>query len=91
MAILVKATVPGMDAGKYNSVITELRDNLKATPGFLGHAAYPENDGSGFVVVEIWESRAQLQAWVESNVMPHFSSDQAPRLEFQELSNVIMP
>jgi hypothetical protein len=69
MAVLVRMTAPGMDAGTYDQVSAHLTDLIMKQPGFLFHVAYP-NPG-GFSVSEVWDSEGQFDTWFTENVQPN--------------------
>jgi heme-degrading monooxygenase HmoA len=68
MPVLVRHRAP-MSAAQYDESAPPLIELIKKQPGFLFHASY--EDGTGFVVAEVWETQAQHDAWFEANVKPN--------------------
>jgi heme-degrading monooxygenase HmoA len=87
MAVLVRMTFAGMDAGAYDQVSTQLAPVVKKQPGFIMHVAYPSP--GGFTVGEIWESRGQYETWFNENVKPNVPAE--IQQEVIELHGVIQP
>ena len=68
MAVVLIADIPGMTSDLYRQAINQVRDQLKAAPGFVAHAGTPTP--TGFRVTEIWESREDCTRFLESTIMP---------------------
>ena len=76
MAVLMQAQIPG--------VTKEMADGLagnpdmaaarKASPGYLGFAADGPMDG-GWQVIELWDSPADHQQWVEKAAAPNMPTE----------------
>lgn len=68
MAVLIRHRAP-MSAAQYDESAPTLIEQIKKQPGFLVHVAY--EDADGFVVAEVWETKAQHDTWFEANVKPN--------------------
>jgi len=68
MAVVVIADISGMTSDTYRQAINQVRDQLKAAPGFVAHAGTPT--ATGFRVTEIWESQEACMRFLESTIMP---------------------
>ena len=67
MAVLVRHRVTGMTPEQYDQAAPALIEKLKTTPGFLYHVAFVD-EGGGFTVSEIWESKEKHDRWFSENV-----------------------
>ena len=70
MAVIMISDVPGgspemMEGIRQAGVV----DRLKAAPGFKGHWSGPT--GSGYRVIELWESPDDWRAWYDGTVKPN--------------------
>ncbi len=68
MAVLLIADIPGMSRELYQQAINQVRDPLRAAPGFAAHAGTPT--ANGFRITEVWESRETLTQLLGSTIMP---------------------
>lgn len=68
MATVLIADVPGMTSEQYRQAIEQVRDQLKAAPGFVAHAGTPTPEG--FRVTEIWESQDDCMRFLQSTIIP---------------------
>ena len=68
MAVVLIADIPGMTADLYRQAIGQVRDQLKAAPGFVAHAGTATE--RGYRVTEIWESREDCTRFLQSTIMP---------------------
>ena len=68
MAVVFIADIPNMTSAIYRQAINQVRDALKAAPGFIAHAGTATENG--FRVTEIWESQAQCMRFLEETIMP---------------------
>jgi heme-degrading monooxygenase HmoA len=87
MAVLVKMTATGLDLATYDQMSSHLEPLMAKYPGFTMHVAYPVADG--FIVEEIWASRAEFESWFNENVKPNLPHDIQP--EVIELHAVAQP
>jgi quinol monooxygenase YgiN len=76
MAVMLIATVPGGDRQQQQRMYDQIGDKLVGQDGFLFHGAGPTEDG--WRLYEVWESRDQLDAWLQGSVFPNLPDD-APR------------
>lgn len=86
MAISITNHAPGMTAEIYDGVMANAREPMKASEGFISHAATVTDDG--VTVTEVWESREQWQQWFDSSVRPHLPPG-APEPTVTELHNAL--
>ncbi len=89
MAILVKISAVGIDQVLYDQMVPGIHPHLKKQPGFIIHVAYPVP--GGFAVDEVWESKAQHDAWYNEFVKPNLPDPDAMSLEFIELHAIVQP
>jgi heme-degrading monooxygenase HmoA len=68
MAVVLIADIPGMTSDTYRQTVNEVKDKLKAAPGFIAHAGTPTSNG--FRVTEIWESQEDCMQFIQSTIMP---------------------
>jgi heme-degrading monooxygenase HmoA len=66
--ILMTSDMPGVTEQDYERLASALLSSLRASDGFISHAAGPV-DG-GYRVTEVWESEEAHRAWFETNVLP---------------------
>lgn len=69
MAVLVKITNPGVDAALYEQIKSAVEPGLKASAGFQMHIGRPA--GTGWEVLELWDSAEQHDEWFKNNVEPN--------------------
>ena len=89
MAVLVKISAAGIDQAVYDQMVPAIHPHMKRQPGFIIHVAYP-NSG-GFSVEEVWESRAQHDAWYNEFIIPNLPDPNAMTLEFIDLHAIEQP
>ena len=87
MAILMTATVPGLDAATYDQITAGIGSTILSAPGFRAHAAYPDADG--WTVVEVWDSEANWREFFDANVRDHLPPEAEQSVT--ELHNVVLP
>lgn len=89
MAVMLIATVPG-DGRQQQPMYEQLGDRLTRQEGFLFHAAGPCEDG--WRLYEAWETREQLQAWLDGAVFPNIPEGAPqPATEIVPLEVVLRP
>ncbi len=77
MAIVVTTDVPGADTAFAEGMRrTGVVDALPATHGFRGH--WSGATGSGYRVIELWDSRENYQAWYDGNIAPNLPAGVEP-------------
>ena len=86
MAILMTATIPGLDAATYDQIVAGVGSTMRSAQGFRAHSAYP-SDG-GWTVVEVWDSEESWRDFFDANVRDHLPSDAEQSLV--ELHNVVL-
>jgi len=75
MAVCLIMQFTGVDAGKYEEVMEELGlrgANPDWPSSIISHVAGFDSDG--MYVVDIWESQADFDAFVESRLQPAFQA-----------------
>ena len=68
MAIITQTVVPGMTAEQAGGMVAQLRDKLRAFPGFVAHASGPVE--GGYQATEIWETREAHERWLREVIAP---------------------
>jgi heme-degrading monooxygenase HmoA len=89
MAVLVSITATGMDQATYDQMAPNLHPLVKQQPGFILHYAYPTS--SGFAIGEVWESRAQQEAWFNTFVKPNLPESNEMTTGYSEIHSVVQP
>jgi heme-degrading monooxygenase HmoA len=89
MSVLVRITAPGMEASTYEEMTPMVHPLMKTQPGFIIHIAYPTP--GGFAVGEVWESKAQHDAWYNENIAPNLPEGANVTKEYVELHTVVQP
>jgi hypothetical protein len=89
MTVLVRNTATGLDEETYDQMVPGLHPLVKKQPGFIIHVAYPIP--GGFIVSEVWESRAQHETWFNEFVKPNLPDPDAMSTEYIELHAVVQP
>jgi quinol monooxygenase YgiN len=87
MAVLMTAQIPGATKEMMDG-LQHLLEPIRSAKGFIVHANGPVP--GGWRVVEVWDSRADFEAWFEANVKPAFpEGGPVPSMAFDELDNVV--
>jgi len=89
MAVLVKITNQGASLAMYDQIAPRLMLALKDQVGFHMHAAFVLEDGGGFGVHEVWDSRDQHEAWYDSYIRPNIPPDAQPQIAYVELHSLV--
>jgi heme-degrading monooxygenase HmoA len=89
MAILVNTKVKNQTAEGYDEVSKLLHGLVKKSPGFILHCAYA-SDGE-WHVLEIWNSKADADAFFARNVAPNLPKGIIPKRTYQELHSLVTP
>jgi heme-degrading monooxygenase HmoA len=77
-----------MTAELYDGMAAAMSDQLRNSAGFIAHYSQPIE--GGFEVVELWESRAEFDAWYNGTVMPAVAQAGInPETTVTEVHNVI--
>lgn len=87
MAILITAHVKGQTKEGYDGVLIGLRELIQNAPGFILHTSYPYEEG--WVVAEIWQTKADADAFFAKYVVPNLPSGIHPKRSYQELHNIV--
>ena len=85
MAVLMIGEVPNLTEDVYGSMIEHLKPTMESAPGFIAHSGGPLPDGSGWRVVEMWESEDQSEQWFEANVRPNLPPGIVPNRSYSPL------
>jgi hypothetical protein len=92
MAVLLLMEWPDVTEAQYEAAMREL--NMDVDPpigGVIHHAAFT---ASGLRVVDVWESEAAFQTFVETRIMPAVRKvgiTSEPRVEVAPLHNLYVP
>lgn len=87
MAILVTAHVKGQTEKGYDEVLNGLREVIQKAPGFILHTSYPYEEG--WVVADIWETKADADAFFAKYVVPNLPAGIHPKRSYQELHSIV--
>lgn len=87
MAVLISTTVKGQTQEGYEGVLSAVRDLVKIAPGFILHGAHPIE--GGWMVYEIWQSKADADRWFGLYVVPNLPKGIHPKRSYQELHSVV--
>ncbi len=91
MAVVVMTDVPGADTGMADGMrAAGVVEALEAASGFRGH--WSGATGSGYRVIELWDSREDYQAWYDGHIVPNLPPGVEPAPpEFFDLYFEIKP
>lgn len=89
MPVLITAEVRGQTAQGYDSMLAVLGTHLQHAPGLLLHSTHATEEG--WRVIEVWESKAQSDAFFASAVAPRLPPGIRPKRTVQPLHNVLLP
>ena len=87
MAVLITAEVPGQTKEGYDGMLSALAGPIKATPGFILHAAY-ESDG-GWHVIEVWDTQEAATDFFVKHIHPNLPPGVKPKRKFHELHSIV--
>jgi hypothetical protein len=89
MPIVIRARVNGMTKAIYDQMSEGMLPQIKKQAGFIAHAGCPIP--GGWEVVEIWESQAHFDAWINGVVLPAAGpAGMAPTsIEVQQATRVV--
>jgi heme-degrading monooxygenase HmoA len=87
MAILVTAQVKGQTEEGYDGVLNGLREVISKAPGFILHTSYSYEEG--WVVADIWETKADADAFFAKYVVPNLPAGIHPKRSYQELHSIV--
>jgi heme-degrading monooxygenase HmoA len=82
MTTLKRHHAPGMPAEVYDHVNADVAQSQLGADGFVAHYGVVEDDG--ITVIEIWDSKAQHDAWFDATVRPQLPPN-TPEPEFWEI------
>ena len=90
MAVESRGSVPGMTGEQYLGTFQQVRAQLQAAPGFIAHIGVVTE--TGVEVTEVWESREQAQAWIDSTIAPMLRAAGAPvpTLDIRPVHNLLL-
>jgi hypothetical protein len=84
MPVLMIGEQPNLDEATYTATLEQLMPLLRSAPGFISHAGGPSPAG-GTRVVEIWESEADSQKFLDENLKPTLPPGVVPDLTYYQL------
>jgi len=87
MSILVTAYVKGQTKEGYDGVLTGLEQLIRQAAGFILHTSYPYDEG--WVVAEIWKTKADADAFFAKYVVPNLPAGIHPKRTYQELHSFV--
>ena len=68
MAIGIRIKLPGVTKEQFDAAHAHINPDRSSPPGMLFHASGPIDGGWG--VIDFYESRADFDAFLESNIQP---------------------
>ncbi len=85
MAVIMSTEIPGADAGFMDGMrAAGVVDAISKAPGFVSHISGAS--GTGYRVIEVWESREDHQAWFDEHIAPNLPSEvERPAWEYIDL------
>jgi hypothetical protein len=87
MAVLMTAHIPGATKEMIDG-LRPLLGPIRMAKGFVVHANGPVP--GGWRVTEVWDSRADFEAWFKASVKPAFpEGGPMPSITFDELNEVV--
>jgi heme-degrading monooxygenase HmoA len=86
MAVLMTAHIPGATKEMIDG-LRPLLGPIRTAKGFVVHANGPVP--GRWRVTEVWDSRADFEAWFEASVKPQFAGGPMPSITFDELNEVV--
>lgn len=89
MAILLTTIVKRKTAEGYDQVSTFLHEVVRKSPGFILHCSYSSEEG--WVVLEVWNSKAESDKFFAENVTPNLPRGIVPKRSYQELHSIVTP
>lgn len=89
MAILLTTIVKGQTAEGYDQVSTFLHEVVRKSPGFILHCSFSSEEG--WVVLEVWNSKAESDKFFAENVAPNLPRSIVPKRSYQELHSIVTP
>lgn len=87
MAVLISTDVRGQTQEGYDEVSMVLHELVKKAPGFILHTSH-RIDG-GWRVIEVWESKADADAFFSKVVRPNLPPGIHPKRSYQELHSLV--
>ena len=88
MAVLMTAHIPGATKEMIDG-LRPLLGPIRTAKGFVVHTNGPVP--GGWRVTEVWDSRADFEAWFDASVKPAFAEGgPMPSITFDELNEVVM-
>ena len=82
--VLMIAEQPNLDKGTYGAMLEQVMPLLRAANGFMSHTGGPSPAG-GIRLIEIWESEADSQRFLNENLKPNLPPGVVPDLTYFEL------
>jgi heme-degrading monooxygenase HmoA len=86
--VLMIGEVPNMTEEIYAGMIGQMAPLMRASRGFISHAAGPSPTG-GWRVVEAWESEEDSEKWFDENVKPNLPPGIVPDRTFHPLHTAL--
>jgi hypothetical protein len=84
MPVLAIFEQPNLDQATYASMVEQLMPSLRSAKGFMSHAGGPSPAG-GTRIIEIWESAADSQRFLNENLKPNLPPGVVPDSTYYEL------
>jgi hypothetical protein len=84
MPVLAVFEQPNLDEGTYAALLEQLMPLLRSATGFVSHAGGPSPAG-GTRIIEIWESEADSQRFLDEILKPNLPPGVVPDSAYSEL------
>jgi hypothetical protein len=89
MPVLVTSEVPGQTPEGYDHVLALVEDAIRAAPGFIVHAAHP--DEGCWRLMELWQTKQDADRFFANHVAPSLPPGIRPKRSYRELHAVVQP
>lgn len=87
MAVLVTAEVSGQTQQSYDGMLDVLGPQIRQSPGFVLHAAFPVE--GGWRVIEVWDSKTHADQFFAKSVAQNLPPGIRPKRSVQELHSLV--
>ncbi len=84
MTVIMNTEIPGADASFIDGMrAAGVVDAISKAPGFVSHISGAS--GSGYRVIEVWESRDAHQDWYDNHIAPNLPPGVEPTWEYTDV------
>jgi len=90
VAVMITVTIPGGTRELQQQMYDQVGDLIVEQEGFVFHSSGPVE--GGWRLHEVWETRDQLDRWLNENIFPRMPDDAPrPEMDVEDLEFVIRP